>query len=50
MVSGGSFFKGVDNKNIDFFIFNSSDDRFFYNLKSTYFFMQDLDLPNKKKP
>ena len=35
VVSGGSFFKGLDNKIIDFPIFNSSDDRFFYNLKST---------------
>ena len=44
VVSGGSFFKGLDNK----IIFNSSDDRFFYNLKSTKVFIQDLDLPNKK--
>ena len=36
VVSGGSYFKGLDNKIIQIFsIFNSSDDRFFYNLKFT---------------
>ena len=28
-------------------MFNSSDDRFFYNLKSTSVFIQGLRLPNK---
>ena len=35
VVSGGSFFKELDNKIIGFSTFNSSDDRFFSNLKST---------------
>ena len=49
VVSRGSFFKGLDNKIIGFVhIFNSSDDRFLSILKSTYVYIQDLDLPNKK--
>ena len=50
VVSGESIFRGLDNKSLVFSIFNSSDDRFFYNLKlkSTKVFIQDLDLPNKK--
>ena len=35
VVFGGSFIKGLDNKIIGFSIFISSDDRLFYNLKST---------------
>ena len=36
VVSGGSFFKGLDNKIVGFLHIycNSSDDNFFYNLKS----------------
>ena len=35
MVFRGSFFKGLDNKIIVMSIFNSSDDRFLSNFKST---------------
>ena len=33
VVSGGSFYKGLDNKIIGFSIFNSSDNRFFLQFK-----------------
>ena len=32
---GGHFLRGLIRKSYVFSIFNSSDDRFFYNLKST---------------
>ena len=35
VVSGGSFFRGLGNKIIGFLHIYSSNDRFFYNLKST---------------
>ena len=37
MVSGGGghFLRGLITKSLVFYIFNSSEDRFFYNLKST---------------
>ena len=47
-LGGGSFLRGLTAKSQVFSIFNSSDDRIFYNLKSTYAFIQDLDLSNKK--
>ena len=48
VVFRGSFLKGLITKSQVLSIFNSSDDRFFSNLKSTWVFIQDLDLPNKK--